>query len=111
MRNGDQEIRAQGLRAAVRTFVLEKFPLARKKGIDDNYLLLQSGIVDSLGILDLVTFLDQRFEISISDEELVPENFATINALAEFLMAKLSPMKTSIRAEEPTGASVRDGGL
>jgi acyl carrier protein len=77
------------LNDSIRNFLLEKFPLARKRGVrfDDN--LLESGIIDSLGILDLVNFLEQNLGITLSDEELVPENFLTIERLSAFVQSKV----------------------
>jgi len=72
----------------IRVFVLEKFPLARKRGISFQDDLLQSGIVDSLGILDLVTFVEQNFGITLNDDELLPENFQTIERLSAFVQSK-----------------------
>jgi acyl carrier protein len=80
---------ANHLNESIRNFLLEKFPLARKRGVrfDDN--LLESGIIDSLGILDLVTFLEQSRGIILSDEELVPDNFLTIDRLSAFVQSKV----------------------
>lgn len=50
--------------------------------------LLDSGILDSASILELVSFLESRFGIVISDEELLPENFETINAIVALVEAK-----------------------
>jgi acyl carrier protein len=72
----------------IRSFVVQKFPAAKKQALDENVPLLASGIVDSLGMLDLVTFLEATFAIQLSDEELTPENFATIRALATFVEQK-----------------------
>ncbi len=58
----------------VKSFVLENFPLARKQNLQNSAYLIDSGIVDSLGILDLVAFLENEFGLHISDEELLPEN-------------------------------------
>ncbi len=72
----------------IRAFILEKFPVARKRGLKNNDKLLESGILDSLGILDLVGFLEEELKVSISDEELVPENFQSVECLAVFLHRK-----------------------
>jgi acyl carrier protein len=72
----------------IRAFVLEKFPQAKKKNLRDSDKLLESGIVDSLGILDLVAFLENDFQVHISDEELLPENFQTVEAIAQFVERK-----------------------
>ena len=72
----------------IQTFLLEKFPLARKAGIGKDTALLEKGILDSLGILDVVSFLEAEFSLVISDEELVPENFQTLGLLSEFVAKK-----------------------
>jgi len=76
------------LHTQVRQFILEKFPLARKQQLKDSDALLESGILDSLGVLDLVAFIEKEFCISVADEELVPENFQTIDRLVAFIQGK-----------------------
>jgi len=61
--------------AKIRKFILDKFPLARKQQIKDSDPLLESGFLDSLGVLDLVSFVEQEFSVHVADDELVPENF------------------------------------
>jgi acyl carrier protein len=72
----------------IHSFLLEKFPLARKARIDKDTALLEKGILDSLGILDIVSFLESEFSISLMDEELVPENFQTLCSLSSFVQNK-----------------------
>lgn len=72
----------------VRQVVFEKFPLAKKRGVKDSDELLESGIVDSLGILDLVAVLESEFGLTVSDEDLLPENFRSIERIAEFASHK-----------------------
>jgi len=69
----------------IRRFILEKYPLARRLQLKDSDALLESGIVDSLGILDLVSFLEQQFSITVTDDELVPENFQTVERIVAFV--------------------------
>jgi acyl carrier protein len=76
------------LNAQVRQFILDKFPLARKQQLKDSDPLLESGILDSLGVLDLVAFIEKEFSVSMTDEELVPENFRTIDHLVAFIQGK-----------------------
>src|SRR6267143_357230 len=72
----------------IHSFLLEKFPLARKTGIERDTALLEKGILDSLGILDVVGFLENEFSIMIADEELVPENFQSLSTLSSFARRK-----------------------
>jgi len=52
--------------------------------------LVQSGLVDSTGILEIVAFLEAKFGVHAADEDLAAENFATIAAIAKFVLAKRS---------------------
>ena len=52
--------------------------------------LLDSGVLDSLGILQLTTRIEQVFGIEVTDEDFVPENFATVGALARYVGARLA---------------------
>jgi acyl carrier protein len=72
----------------VRDFVLKQFPLARKNGIKTDDKWLETGLLDSLGILDLVHFVEQEFGIHVSDDDLSPENFQSLAAVASFVEAK-----------------------
>lgn len=72
----------------IHRFLVEKFPLARKAKVDKDTALLEKGILDSLGILDVVSFLESEFSITIGDEELVPENFQNLNCLSSFVQNK-----------------------
>jgi acyl carrier protein len=81
---------ANPLNTQIREFILEKFPLARKRQLKDSDALLESGILDSLGILDLVSYIEETFSIVVADDELVPENFNSVETLAAYLQRKTS---------------------
>jgi acyl carrier protein len=70
------------------TFIAHAFPLARNRriGIDDP--LLESGIVDSLGVLQIVGFLEKEFGVALADDDLTPENFRSIADIAELVGKK-----------------------
>jgi acyl carrier protein len=53
--------------------------------VTDQDYLLESGIIDSLGVLELVTFMQQEFSITANDEDLTPENFQNIECMARFV--------------------------
>lgn len=82
----------------IRNLIFEKFPLARKRQLDDRDSLLESGIVDSIGILEIVNFVEQNFALRVSDDDLVPENFASVAAIAAFVQQRKEPLS------EPEGA-------
>lgn len=73
----------------IRQFVLQTFPLARRRKVSDGDDLLQSGIIDSLGVLELVTFFQQEFSLAVADEDLTPEHFQSIDCMARFVERSL----------------------
>ena len=70
----------------IRAFLAQQFPATKKVGNEDP--LLKNGLIDSLGILEVVTFLEKEFGIIVSDEELLPENFGSIRSLSSFVQQK-----------------------
>ncbi len=57
-------------------------------GLTNDDSLLEKGIIDSTGIIDLVSFIEERYGIKIDDEELLPENFDSLKAIGEFVETK-----------------------
>lgn len=51
---------------------------------------LEEGIIDSLGIIELVAFVEKKFGISVADHELLPNNFDSVNKLSSFITSKLA---------------------
>ncbi len=58
--------------------------------LSDTDQLIESGIIDSLGIMKLIGFLEDNLSVQIDDMELVPENFATIDAITSLVERKIS---------------------
>ncbi len=74
----------------LRQFVIDNFLLGQDgDGLTDDASFLEQGIIDSTGVLELVSFLERRFAIRVDDEELIPENLDSINNLQAFLARKL----------------------
>ena len=61
----------------------------------DETPLLDSGILDSLGLLRLVVFLEEQFGITMDDADLLPENFATVNSICAYLRAREPGMEAA----------------
>lgn len=57
--------------------------------IDPDEDLLAQGIIDSLGVITLTTFMEDTFGIQVDDEDIVPENFQSLNVLAAFVEEKM----------------------
>ena len=85
--------------ALIRQFIVRKFPAARKQAIHDAVPLLESRVIDSLGVLDVVVFLEQSFSIKITDEELTPDNFANIDSMAAFVRRKQGLTQVPVSAQ------------
>ena len=73
----------------IKTFIVENFLFGSEDGLKDETSFLEEGIIDSTGILELVTFLEEEFSIAVEDEELVPENLDSINNVTAFLEGKI----------------------
>jgi len=50
--------------------------------------LLEQGIIDSMGIMNVIAFMEEQFEIAVEDQEIVPENFQTIKNMEKFIGQK-----------------------
>lgn len=59
-----------------------------KKSLDPDEDMLTQGLIDSIGILHLVSFMERQFGIKVADEEIIPENFRTLNCLADYVQTK-----------------------
>jgi len=55
---------------------------------DDDDSFLEEGIVDSLGIMELVMFVEETFKVTIEDHEITPDNFDSVNRLAQYIQSK-----------------------
>jgi acyl carrier protein len=84
---------SQSTHEQIREFVM---PIAQRMGVhsfSDQESLINGGIIGSLEIFRLVSFLEETFSVSIADEEIVAENFDSIDKMNRFLMSKLKPVR------------------
>ena len=84
---------------AVRRFIGENF-LFRDDGdaITHDASLLDAGIIDSTGVLELVSFLETAFGIEVQDDEMLPENLDSIRAITSYVSRKLESGKVQLVA-------------
>ncbi len=73
------------IRDELRAFIRESF---FAEGYTDEDSFLGTGIIDSLGVLQLVSFVEGRFGVKVGDADLVPENFDSVARLATFVESK-----------------------
>lgn len=66
----------------VRDYILEELRFSgAPEQLTPDYPLLENGVIDSLGLMQIVQLLEDEFSVEIPDSELVPENFATLSAI------------------------------
>ena len=90
---------ANTVRDQITNFIMKQFPMARSRHINDTDRLLENGILDSLGVLEIVSYVEEEFHITVTDEELLPENFQSIECLVSFVHRKRNGVPTH-QAEE-----------
>ena len=79
------------LEATLRGFILNNFLFGQNGHVlQDDDSLLEQGIIDSTGVLELVSFLERDYSLTIEDEELIPENLDSVANLASFVRRKLA---------------------
>ena len=77
------------LRSEIRQFVQDDLLMGDTASmLDDGESFLETGTIDSVGVLDIVMFLEDNFQLKVQDRELVPENLDSVNRLVQFVMRK-----------------------
>jgi acyl carrier protein len=72
----------------LRTFIVDEISTDGQPDLGDDYPLIERGVLDSMAILSLVSFIEGEFRVEIRDEELVPQNFGTIAGMARLVESK-----------------------
>ena len=73
----------------IRSFILSSFLFTDDESkLKNNDSLLEQGIMDSTGVLELVAFLESQFGIKVADDELLPENLDSVDQIAAFIARK-----------------------
>lgn len=77
------------IKADIKHYILEA-SLSDVKNIENDALIFENGLLDSMGLLFLIEFLGETFQVEVSDDELNPKNFESINNIVSFVSNKLS---------------------
>ena len=75
-------------KALVRQFIVTNFYVPDTVTITEDQSLLDSGVIDSTGVLELIAFVEGQFSIHIEDNEMLPANLDSIGRIAEFVARK-----------------------
>ena len=78
------------LKKQVRDFVTSNFYVADPKSLEDRTSLLDQGIIDSTGVLEVIMFIESTFGVTVEDAEMLPENLDSIEHIAAFVARKTS---------------------
>jgi acyl carrier protein len=74
----------------IKNFIVENF-LFGERTLKDDEPLFESGIIDSLGLIKLIAFIEENFNVSIDMSEIMIENFNTLNDVMETLKSRIYP--------------------
>ena len=73
----------------IKKFFVEKKFIKTINDLNNEDSLLEKGVIDSVGMLDLVSFIETECSIKIDDDDLMPENFDSLNAIQNFITGKI----------------------
>ncbi len=79
--------------ARVREFVATNFYVSDPRDLEPDVPLVERGIIDSTGVLEVIGFLETEFGIRVLDEEMLPENLGSIRRIAAFVASKGAPRR------------------
>lgn len=83
----------------VSDYIVENFLLGDRSRLDPAKSLLESGIIDSTGVLELVGLIEQKLGIKMADEEIVPDNLDSIENIVRFIARKQAAANVVPKAE------------
>lgn len=75
--------------AEIRNFLFENYMIdASEEELDNNDSFLEKGIIDSTGVLELIMFIEETCGMEVTDEEVIPDNFDSVNRLCTYISKK-----------------------
>lgn len=87
------------IRQQIRDYVQENFLMGMGDArFDDNASFLDMGILDSTGVIELISFIEERFGVQVADEEMIPENLDSVNAIERYVRGKSSAQSPILSA-------------
>jgi acyl carrier protein len=89
----------------IREFIIKNLYYTEDNPIADEDSFLETGVVDSMGVMELVAFVQSEFGVEVSQQEIVVENFDSIRKLADFVRRKLPPKEPSVSTLAPARLS------
>jgi acyl carrier protein len=84
----------------IREFIVKNLYYAEDNPIADEDSFLETGVVDSMGVMELVAFVQSEFGVEVAQQEIVVENFDSVRKLANFVRKKLRPKAPPVSVPE-----------
>lgn len=72
----------------IRSFITSNFYVADPATLTDSTSLLESGVIDSTGVLEIIAFIEETFRVTVEDSEILPENLDSISRIAAYISRK-----------------------
>ncbi len=77
----------------IRNFIIENFLFEEDENLKAETSFLENGILDSTGVLELIAFLEEKYEIEVEDDELIPQNLDSIINVTQYVRKKQEALK------------------
>ena len=78
------------IKEQIRSFITSNFYVADPSALNDKDSLLERGVIDSTGVLEVIFFIEETFGVKVEDSEMLPENLDSIERIAGFVNRKKS---------------------
>ena len=76
------------MKQELRKFIVENYLFGRDDGFAEDDSFIERGILDSTGVMELITFVESRYGVKVEDHELLPDNLDSLTKLTRFLETK-----------------------
>ena len=81
------------IKQELRQFVIDNFLFGRGWGTAGRDSFLENGVIDSTGVLELISFLEERFGLKLEETDLTPDNLDSIDKVTRLVESRLAAMK------------------
>jgi len=81
--------------STIREFIVETFLFGDSSGLDDDISFMETGLIDSMGILKVADFIERTYGIKLQPDQFVPENLDSVGNIVNFLKRSIAPEPTA----------------
>lgn len=90
MHNGKHQ--GEGISRTIREFLIDRAWLTNDIKVAESDSLLEKGVIDSMVMMELISFIEQSYGIHVEEDEMMPENFDSIASMASYIQSKQGPL-------------------